>query len=173
MNQILIKLSLFFVLTLIIFNNVVISNENDENSEEFDEYEGESNGNLTESDSSLNSTDDYEGPKGEEVEEVEEEEEEEKESKQSFIEKLQQLHDEAKNLNISKNVNHINDTFNTLTNLRKVINFLFPTNERTGIEALEFISGIDIGLSHECFRSVLKVLSSARKGDLWALKCKY
>jgi len=42
MNKILIKLSLFFVLTLIIFNNVVISNENNE---EFDEYENKSNGN--------------------------------------------------------------------------------------------------------------------------------
>jgi hypothetical protein len=172
MNKVLIKLSLFFILTLIIFNNVVISNENNENSEEFDEYEGESNGNLTESESSFNSTDDYEGLNDEEVkEEVEEEEEEE--SQKTFIQKLQQLHDEGKNLTISKNVNHINDTFNTLTNLRKVINFLFPTNERTGIEALEFISGIDIGLSHECLKSVLKVFSSARKGDLWALKCKY
>jgi hypothetical protein len=56
--------------------------------------------------------------------------------------------------------------------LRKVINFLFPTNERTGIEALEFISGIDIGLSDECLRGVLNVLSSIRNGDLWALKCK-
>jgi hypothetical protein len=165
MNKILIKLSLFLLLILITFNNVVISNENDENSEEFDEFENKSNGNLTESDSSLNSTDDYEGLNDEEVEE-------ERESKQSFIEKLQQLHDEGNNLTISKNVNHINDTFNTLTNLRKVINFLFPTNERTGIEALEFISGIDIGLSHECLRSVLKVLSSIKNGDLWALKCK-
>jgi hypothetical protein len=165
MNKILIKLSLFLFLILITFNNVVISNENDENSEEFDEFENKSNGNLTESDSSLNSTDDYEGLNDEEVEE-------ERESEQSFIEKLQQLHDEGNNLTISKNVNHINDTFNTLTNLRKVINFLFPTNERTGIEALEFISGIDIGLSHECLRSVLKVLSSIKNGDLWALKCK-
>jgi hypothetical protein len=163
MNKILIKMSLFLFLILIIFNNVVISNEN---SEEFDKYEDESNGNLTESDSSLNSTDDYKGFNDEEVEE-------EKDSTQTFIQKLQQLHDEGNNLTISKNVNHINDTFNTLTNLRKVINFLFPTNERTGIEALEFISGIDIGLSHECLRSVLKVFSSARKGDLWALKCKY
>jgi hypothetical protein len=175
MNQILIKLSLFFVLTFIIFNNVVISNENDENSEEFDEYEDESNGNFTESngnftesDSSLNSTDDGEGLTDEEAEE-----EEETDSQQTFIQKLQQLHDEGKDLTISKNVKHINDTFNTLTNLRKVINFLFPTNERTGIEALEFISGIDIGLSHECLRNVIKVLSSIRKGDLWALKCKY
>jgi len=163
MKKILIKLSLFLFLILIIFINVVISNKNDENSEEFDEYEGESNGNFTESDSSLNSTDDYEGLN---------DEKEEKESQQTFIQKLQQLHDEGKNLTISKNVNHINDTINTLTNLRKVINFLFPTNERTGIEALEFISGIDIGLSHECLRSVLKVLSSIRNGDLWALKCK-
>jgi hypothetical protein len=149
-------------LILIIFNNVVISNEN---SEEFDKYEDESNGNLTESDSSLNSTDDYKGFNDEEVEE-------EKDSTQTFIQKLQQLHDEGNNLTISKNVNHINDTFNTLTNLRKVINFLFPTNERTRLEALEFISGIDIGLSHECLRSVVKVLSSIRNGDLWALKCK-
>jgi hypothetical protein len=163
MNKILIKLSLFLFLILIIFNNVVISNKNDENSEKFDEYEGESNGNFTESDSSLNSTDDYEGLT---------DEKEEKESLQTFIGKLQQLHDEGKNLTISKNVNHINDTFNTLTNLRKVINSLFPTNERTRMEALEFISGIDIGLSHECLRSVLKVLSSIRNGDLWALKCK-
>jgi hypothetical protein len=163
MNKILIKLSLFIVLTLIIFNNVVISNKNNENSEEFDEYEDESNGNLTESDSNLNSTDVYEELN---------DENEEKESQQTFIQKLQQLHDEGKNLTISKNVNHINDTFNILTNLRKVINFLFPTNERTGIEALEFISGIDIGLSHECLRAVLKVLSSIQNGDLWALKCK-
>jgi hypothetical protein len=168
MNKILIKLSLFLFLILIIFNNVVISNENNENSEEFDEYEDESNSNLTESHSSLNSTDDYKGFNDEKVEE----EEEEKESKQTFIEKLQQLHDEGNNLTISKNVNHINDTFNTLTNLRKVINFLFPTNKRTEIEAMHFISGIDIGLSHECLRSVLKVLSSIRNGDLWALKCK-
>jgi hypothetical protein len=167
MNNILIKLCLFLFLILIIFNNVVISNENDENSEEFDEYEDESNGNLTESDSSLNSTDDYEG-----LYDEEELEEEEKESQQTFIQKLQQLHDEGKNLTISKNVNHINDTFNILTNLRKVINFLFPTNERMGIEALEFISGIDIRLSHDCLRTVLKVLSSIRNGDLWALKCK-
>jgi hypothetical protein len=167
MNKILIKMSLFLFLILIIFNNVVISNENNENSEEFDEYEEESDGNLTESESSLNSTDDYEGLNDEEVEE-----EEEEESQKTFIQKLQQLHDEGKNLTISKNVNHINDTFNTLTNLRKVINYLFPTNEKTGIEALEFISGIDIGLSHECLRSVLKVLSSIRNGDLWALKCK-
>ncbi len=167
MNKILIKMSLFLFLILIIFNNVVISNENNENSEEFDEYEEESDGNLTESESSLNSTDDYEGLNDEEVEE-----EDEEESQKTFIQKLQQLHDEGKNLTISKNVNHINDTFNTLTNLRKVINYLFPTNERTRIEALEFISGIDIGLSHECLRSVLKVLSSIGNGDLWALKCK-
>ncbi len=166
MNKILIKLSLFLLLILITFNNVVKSNENNENSEEFDEYEDESNGNLTESDSRLNSTDDYEGLTDEEIEE------EEEETKQTFIGKLQQLHEEGKNLTISKNVNHINDTFNTLTNLRKVINSLFPTNKRTGIEALEFISGIDIGLSHECLRSVLKVLSSIKNGDLWALKCK-
>jgi hypothetical protein len=166
MNKTLIKLSLFLFLILITFNNVVKSNENNENSEEFDEYEDESNGNLTESDSRLNSTDDYEGLTDEEIEE------EEEETKQTFIGKLQQLHDEGKNLTISKNVNHINDTFNTLTNLRKVINSLFPTNKRTGIEALEFISGIDIGLSHECLRSVLKVLSSIKNGDLWALKCK-
>jgi hypothetical protein len=163
MNKILIKLSLFLVLILIIFNNVVITDENHENSEEFDEYEGESNGNLTESDGRLNSTHDYEGLT----------DEEEEESEQTFIQKLQKLHDEGKNLTISKNVNHINDTFNTLTNLRKVINFLFSTNERTGIEALEFISGIDIGLSHECLRAVVKVLSSIRNGDLWALKCKF
>jgi hypothetical protein len=166
MNKILIKLSLFLLLILITFNNVVKSNENNENSEEFDEYEDESNSNLTESDSRLNSTDDYEGLTDEEIEE------EEEETKQTFIGKLQQLHEEGKNLTISKNVNHINDTFNTLTNLRKVINSLFPTNKRTGIEALEFISGIDIGLSHECLRSILKVLSSIKNGDLWALKCK-
>jgi hypothetical protein len=103
---------------------------------------------------------------------VDNDEEVEEETKQTFIAKLQQLHDEGKNLTISKNVNHINDTFNTLTNLRKVINFLFPTNKRTEIEALEFISGIDNGLSHECLRSVLKVLSSIKNEDLWALKCK-
>jgi hypothetical protein len=167
MNKTLIRLNLFLFLILIIFNNVVISNQNNKNSEEFDEYEDESTGNLTQSDSSLNSTDDYKG-----LNDEEELEEEEKESKQSFIEKLQQLHDEANNLTISKNVNHINDTFNTLINLRKVINFLFPTNKRTGMEFLEFISGIDIGLSDECLRSILSVLSSIRNGDLWALKCK-
>jgi hypothetical protein len=121
---------------------------------------------LTQSDTSLNSTDHYEGLN------VEKELEEEKESKQTFIEKLQQLYDEGKNLTISKNVNHINDTFNILTNLRKVINFLFAINEKTRIEALEFISGIDTGLSDKCSRTVLKVLSSIRNEDLWALKCK-
>jgi len=103
---------------------------------------------------------------------IDNDEEVEEETKQTFIEKLQQLHDEGKNLPISKNVNHINDTFNTLTNLRKVINFLFPPNKRTEVEVLEFISGIDNGLSHECLRSVLKVVSSIKNEDLWALKCK-
>jgi hypothetical protein len=46
MNKNFIKLSLFLVLILIIFNNVVISNENDEILEEFDEYEDESTLNL-------------------------------------------------------------------------------------------------------------------------------
>jgi hypothetical protein len=170
MNKTLVKLSIIYFLALVFNKNLVSSEEKIDDSDDYDsDYD---NNNVTENTTQLisnttgfNLTDDNEYDNNED--------ENESDHELSFIEKIKQLHDEGKNLTISKQVKHINDTFNILSNLHKVRKFLFPTNERTSLELVEFLSEIDVGLSSECLSATFKVLTSSRNGDLWALKCKF
>jgi hypothetical protein len=168
MNKTLVKLSIIYLFALVFNNNLVSSVEK---TDDFDDYDYDNN-NVTENTTQLvsnttgfNSTDGYEYDNNED--------ENESDRELSFIEKVKQLHDEGKNLTISKHVKHINDTFNVLNNLQNVREFLFPINDRTRYEFLEFLSEIDVGLSPECLSATIRIVTSSRNGDLWALKCKF
>jgi hypothetical protein len=132
--------------------NVVLSIESDSDYESY----------VTENNTDFNASDDYDPDSIDE---------EKSESEMSLIEKLQLLHDNGKNITISKHVNHINDTFEILNHLQKIRQFLFPVDKRRNLEFAEFFSGIDIGLSSECLSATYRIISAVGEYDLWALKC--
>jgi hypothetical protein len=166
MNKTLVKLSIIYFLTLVFNNNLVSSVEKANDFEDYDKNDvTENTTQLVSNTTDFNSTEDYEYDNNEVVNESDRE--------LSFIDKVKQLHDEGKNLTISKHVKHINDTFNVLNNLQKVRKFLFPINDRTRLELVEFLSEIDVGLSPECLSATYRILTSSTNGDLWALKCKF
>lgn len=166
MNKTLVKLSIIYFLTLVFNNNLVSSVEKANDFEDYDKNDvTENTTQLVSNTTDFNSTEDYEYDNNEVVNESDRE--------LSLIEKVKQLHDEGKNLTISKHVKHINDTFNVLNNLQKVRKFLFPINDRTRLELVEFLSEIDVGLSPECLSATYRILTSSTNGDLWALKCKF
>jgi hypothetical protein len=132
--------------------NAVLSIESDSDYESY----------ATENNTDFNASDDYDSDSIDE---------EKSDSEMSFIEKLQLLHDNGKNVTFSKHVNHINNTFEILNHLQKVRQFLFPLDKRMKLEFTEFLSGIDIGLSPECLSATYRIISAVGEYEYWALKC--
>ena len=58
-----------------------------------------------------------------------------------------------------------------INNLKKVFSKLFPTDASTGLEIIEFLTDIDLGLSHECSVALFTIITEIRKYELWAIKC--
>jgi hypothetical protein len=79
------------------------------------------------------------------------------------MDRFKLLHKEGKNVQFSKNVDHINDTVKIVKNIQKVFTTLFQTNERTKLEIMEFLTGIDINLTPDCLSAVLRIYSLIKK----------
>jgi hypothetical protein len=152
------------LLTLFIFNNNVICSQ--ENNKDYVDYDIKSFDvkNDTKKVQSFNASDDYS------YDDIKEEEDN---SEKSFIDRFKLLHEEGKNVTFSKNVNHINDTIKIVKNVQKVFKTLFPSNERTKLEIMEFLTEVDINLSPDCFNAILRIYSAFQKYELWAIKCKF
>ena len=84
------------------------------------------------------------------------------------------LYEQGKNVTIRKNVEHINQTFETLKTFGENIKYLFnePKESREKQKAMEFFSEIDLGLTSECYSGLLKLLKAINENEIWALKCK-
>jgi hypothetical protein len=153
MCSILLKYFSICLLTLIIFNNVICSRDN---KKDYIDYEVKNN---TKKVQSFNASDDYS------YDDIEEDN-----SEKSFMDRLRLLHEEGKNVTLSKHVNHINDTIKIMKNVFKA---LFPSNKRTNLEIIEFLTEVDVDLSSECFNAILRIYSALQKYEFWAVKCKF
>jgi len=160
MNQKRVKVGAIFLLSLYILIKIVLSNEE---TEEDTDYGINSFGNNSESEDSFNATDEYD---------YNDEEEHDSSEELKLVEKVKLLHQEGRNISITKHVQNINQTFDIFNNIAKTIRTLLPIDQRNGYEFLEFLTEIDLGLSHQCMGGILKILSSLRNRDLWALRCK-
>jgi len=128
----------------------------------------ESYSNVTESIKNHNTTDEYD------YETSDEDEEEDNDScnKKSFIDKVKELHEEGRNSTVSKNVKHINETFDLLRSAQNTFGSLFGTDEKEKLKFFEFISEIDLGLSPPCMASFLRIISAVGDREIWGIKCK-
>ncbi len=181
MFKYLLKLCIFFVMTLLLYNIVIgeekttekyieFKTENYRNNSSSEEFFKSSNSfvnfNHNKSLENSNASDDYD------YNEVFIEQEGNYCQKQSLVSKLIQLHEEGKNVTIIKNFKHLNETFKLFKYLRKVSKFLFSFDEREKLKVIEFLSEIDIGLSNECSVAFNKIFSAFNREEFWALKCK-
>jgi len=48
-------------------------------------------------------------------------------------------------------------------NIQKVFKTFFQTDERTKLEIMEFLTGIDIDLTPDCLSAVLRIYSAIKK----------
>jgi len=131
----------------------------------YDDYTDEPSSYNTESSLKFNSSDDYDY--NELIEDTDCEE------KPGFFEKMKLIHRDGTNATINKHVKHINQTFDLIKNALDGLKPLFPTDRMAGLEFLEFLTEIDLRLSSECSSALIRILSSLRKFDFWALKCKF
>jgi hypothetical protein len=162
MRSILLNFLSICLLTLFIFNNNIICSQ--DYKEDYVDYDIESFKvkNDTKKVQSFNASDDYSH------DDIEEDNNE-----KSFMDRFKLLHEEGKNVTFSKNVNHINDTIKIVKNVQKAFGTLFPTDERTKLEIMEFLTEVDINLTPDCFKAILRIYSAFQKYDLWAIKCKF
>ncbi|XP_054166038.1 nose resistant to fluoxetine protein 6-like [Oppia nitens] len=117
----------------------------------------------------LNTTSDYDYDSSGDTDGDEDEEDNGCES-QSFIDKISKLHSEGRDVNLTKNVKHINETFAVLNNVKTLLSNLFVFNEREKYKAIEFLSEIDFKISSQCMTSLVKVFKSIRNTEFWAIK---
>jgi len=163
MFQAYVKLFSIILLNLFIYNNFVKSSEI--NTESDYDYENQTFNYQTESSLKPNSSDDSDYDELIEDNDCKE--------KSNFFERLKLIHNEGKNITISKHVKHINQTFDLIKNATNTLKSLFPTDGRAELELLEFLSEIDLQLSSQCSKALFTIRSSVKNLDLWALKCKF
>jgi len=161
MVQKLINLCNILILALLLINYVVKCNESDGEDHESENIETESYNNYNTTDGEDNHEIDYE------------EEEEEEEDNQSFIDKIKRIHQNGKNMTLSKNVKNIDSTLEILKNIQKVFGSLFKFDQRERLKLIEFLSEIDLNLSPKCMSDIVRITSGITETDLWAIKCKF
>jgi hypothetical protein len=154
----LINLFNILILALLLINYVVKCNESDGEDHESENIESESFNNYNTTDGEDNHEIDYE---------------EEEEDNQSFIDKIKRIHQNGKNVTLSKNVKNIDSTFEILKNIQKVFGSLFKFDQRERLKLIEFLSEIDLNLSPKCMSDIVRITSGITETDLWAIKCKF
>ena len=92
----------------------------------------------------------------------------------SIVDKWRQLYEQGKNIPIRKNVEHINQTFETLKTMGENVEFLLslPKDNKEILKAIELLMKIDLGLTNECYSSLTHLFKAFSEKEIWALKCK-
>ena len=96
------------------------------------------------------------------------------EDPRSIVDRWRHLYEQGKNIPIRKNVEHINQTFETLKTFEENIKYLLsPQIEKREIQkAIEFLMKIDLGVTNECYSALIHLFKAINQQEIWALKCK-
>lgn len=162
------KLFSIYLFSFLLFSVIIVRSDDISDSESESDYEssGEliANKTLKSSNSSdYESSDDYESG--------DEEVANDDCPTENFIDKVKRIHEEGRKAPITKNVKHINETFQLLKNVRNVFANLFGITEREKHKVLEFLSEIDFKISGPCMTSLVRVFQAISNSELWAIKC--
>ena len=92
----------------------------------------------------------------------------------SIVDRWRHLYEQGKNITIRKNVEHINQTFETLKTFGENIKYLFnePNDNREKQKAMEFLMEIDLGVTNDCYSAIIQLFKAINENKIWALKCK-
>jgi len=89
-----------------------------------------------------------------------------------FLDNIEKIHKNGLNKNISKYVEHINETFDILSNLDRGSTQLFLSGRKTIFRITEFLS-TNNDLSNACLQSIVRISTGIQNREFWALKCKF
>jgi hypothetical protein len=87
-----------------------------------------------------------------------------------FVNKLNSLREEGLNKTITRNVKHINDTFDIVSNLFSISNNLF-LDKNLFSQLAEILYSVE--LSPLCLASIARISRAINERNYWALKCKF
>jgi hypothetical protein len=87
-----------------------------------------------------------------------------------FVNKLNSFRDEGLNKTITRNVKHINDTFDIVLHLFSIANNLF-LDKNLFSQLAEILYSVE--LSPLCLASIIRISQAINEGNYWALKCKF
>ena len=92
----------------------------------------------------------------------------------SIVDRWRLLYEQGKNITIRKNVEHINQTFETLKTFGENIKYLLsqPKESRDKQKAIELLIEMDLGITNECYSALINVFEAFSDKEIWALKCK-
>jgi hypothetical protein len=87
-----------------------------------------------------------------------------------FVNKLNSFREEGLNKTVTRNVKHINDTFDIVSHLFSIANNLF-LDKNLFSQLAEILYSVE--LSPLCLASIIRISQAINEGNYWALKCKF
>ncbi len=84
---------------------------------------------------------------------------------------IQVMHENGLNRTFSRYVEHINETFDVIYNLKNIFSKLFLPDLKTSLRITEFLSNNN-DLSNECLKSFIRISKAMRNKEFWAFRCK-
>ena len=92
----------------------------------------------------------------------------------SIVDRWRQLYEQGKNITIRKNVEHINQTFETLKTFGENIKYLLsqPKESWDKQKAIKLLTKLDLGITNECHSTLTHLFKAFSDNEMWALECR-
>lgn len=89
----------------------------------------------------------------------------------NIVDQMRELREKDENFPITRNVSHLNETFDRMRNAWEIIDQYYLPKKETWDKLMGLVTGLDLNVSPECVSSYFKGTAGFTNYEPWAYRC--